>query len=168
MHPLQIALFTYSTKPRGSVVHTLELAEALHRLGHQVCIYALDKDGKGFDYPLSCDYQPIPAHPGSTKIDALIEQHIQEFVEYLKRCNPIYDCYHAQDCISANALFILRQELQIYHFVRTVHHIEDYSSPYLQQCQERSIREADLCLCVSDRLAGRTSAALPNPRPTGD
>ncbi len=145
-----IALYTYSTKPRGSVIHTLELAEALHRLGHQVCIYALDKDGKGFDYPLSGDYEPIPAHPASIEIDALIQQRIQEFVEYLKRSNPIYDCYHAQDCISANALAILRQERQIPHFVRTVHHIEDYSSPYLQQCQERSIREANLCLCVSD------------------
>jgi glycosyltransferase-like protein len=147
---LKIALLTYSTKPRGSVIHTLELAEALHHLGHQVCIYALDKDGKGFDYPLSCDYEPIPAHPAPTEIDALIGQRIQEFVEYLKQSNQIYDCYHAQDCISANALAILRQERQIPHFVRTVHHIEDYSSSYLQQCQERSIREADLCLCVSE------------------
>ena len=148
---MKIALFTYSTKPRGSVIHTLEFAEALHRLGHQVCIYALDKDGKGFDYPLSCDYEAIPAHPAPAEIDVLIQQRIQEFVEYLKQSNQIYDCYHAQDCISANALAILRQERQIPHFVRTVHHIEDYSSPYLQQCQERSIREANLCLCVSDR-----------------
>lgn len=148
---LKIALLTYSTKPRGSVIHTLELAEALHHLGHQVCIYALDKDGKGFDYPLSCDYEPIPAHPAPTEIDALIGQRIQEFVEFLKRSNQIYDCYHAQDCISANALAILRQDQQIPHFLRTVHHIEDYSSLYLQQCQERSIREADLCLCVSER-----------------
>jgi glycosyltransferase-like protein len=148
---LKIALFTYSTKPRGSVIHTLELAEALHRLGHQVCIYALDKDGKGFDYSLSCDYKPIPAHPAPTEIDALIQQRIQEFVEYLKQSNLNYDCYHAQDCISANALAILRKDQQIPHFVRTVHHIEDYSSRYLQQCQERSIREADLCLCVSAR-----------------
>lgn len=146
-----IAIYTYSTKPRGSVIHTLELAEALHRLGHQVCIYALDKDGKGFDYPLSCDYEAIPAHPAPAEIDALIQQRIQEFVEYLKQSNQIYDCYHAQDCISANALAILRQEQRIPHFVRTVHHIEDYSNPYLQQCQERSIREANLCLCVSDR-----------------
>jgi len=149
---LKIALLTYSTKPRGSVIHTLELAEALHHLGHQVCIYALDKDGKGFDYSLNCDYEPIPARSAPTEIDALIEQRIQEFVAYLKQSHQIYDCYHAQDCISANALATLRQERQISHFVRTVHHIEDYSSPYLQQCQERSIREADLCLCVSDRV----------------
>ncbi|MEO0987702.1 MAG: MSMEG_0565 family glycosyltransferase, partial [Cyanobacteria bacterium J06639_14] len=37
---MKIALLTYSTKPRGSVVHTWELAEALTDLGHTVCIYA--------------------------------------------------------------------------------------------------------------------------------
>jgi glycosyltransferase-like protein len=146
---LKIALFTYSTKLRGSVIHTLELAEALHNLGHQVCIYALDKDGKGFDYPLSCDYQLIPAQAAPPTIDGLIQQRIQEFVDYLNQTQLIYDCYHAQDCISANALAILVQRQQIHHFVRTVHHLEDYSSSYLQQCQELSIQGAKLCLSVS-------------------
>lgn len=149
--PLRIALLTYSTKPRGSVIHTLELAEALSLLGHQVCIYALDKDGKGFDYPLSCGYQLIAARPACDQIDALIQQRIQEFVEHLSQSEFNYDCYHAQDCISANALAILVNYQRIPHFIRTVHHIEDYSSPYLQQCQDKSIRQADLCLCVSDR-----------------
>jgi glycosyltransferase-like protein len=148
---LRIALLTYSTKPRGSVIHTLELAEALHSLGHHVCVYALDKDGKGFDRDLSCEYQNIPAQPAPTDIDALIGQRIQEFVDYLSESDQTYDYYHAQDCISANALAILRQRQEIPHFIRTVHHIEDFSSPYLQQCQDRSIREPDLCLCVSDR-----------------
>jgi glycosyltransferase-like protein len=147
--PLRIALLTYSTKLRGSVVHTLELAEALQALGHQVCVYALDKEGQGFDRSLTCDHTLIPAQPAPTTLDALIQQRIQEFVEGLSQSDLIYDCYHAQDCIGANALAILRQRHQIPHFVRTVHHIEDYSSPYLQQCQTRSIREPDLCLCVS-------------------
>lgn len=149
--PLKIALLTYATKPRGSVIHTLELAEALHQLGHQVCVYALDKDGKGFDYPLSCDRVLIPAQPAPAEIDALIQQRIQEFVDHFGQSDQIYDCYHAQDCISANALVQLRQQKKIPHLIRTVHHIEDYKSPYLQQCQDRSIRDADRCLCVSDR-----------------
>jgi glycosyltransferase-like protein len=149
--PLKIALFTYSTKPRGGVIHTLELAEALHNLGHSVCVYALDKDGQGFDYPLSCAYQPVPARSAPAEIEALIQQRIQEFVEFLSPSRLTYDCYHAQDCISANALAILKQAAQIPHFLRTVHHIEDYSSPYLQQCQDRSIRFADRCLCVSEQ-----------------
>lgn len=149
--PLRIALFTYSTKPRGSVIHTIELASALHSLGHFVCIYALDKDGYGFDYSLPCQYQPVPAFPVEGSIEQLIRQRIQEFVDFLEKDLKIhtYDCYHAQDCISANALALLRQRQMIPHFIRTVHHIEDFNSPYLQQCQERSIYEPNLCLCVS-------------------
>jgi glycosyltransferase-like protein len=149
--PLKIALLTYSIKPRGSVVHTLELAEALHNLGHFVCIYALDKDGLGFERSPSCNTALIPAQFAPADMDRLIQQRIQEFVNHLAQERQTYDIYHAQDCIGANALLTLRQQQKISHFVRTVHHIEDYPSLYLQNCQERSIREADLCFCVSDR-----------------
>ena len=151
---LRIALFTYSTKPRGSVIHTLELAEALQTLGHQVCIFALDKVRSGFDRTLSCEFRLIPAREASNEIDLLIKQRIQEFVDdlinYSQNSQLDYDIYHAQDCISANALAILRSRQIIPHFIRTIHHIEDYNSPYLRNCQDRSIREASLCLCVSD------------------
>ena len=146
---LRIALFTYSTKPRGSVVHTLELAEALTGLGHEVWVYALSKDSSGFDRPFSCHTCLIPTQPAPLDMDALIHQRIQEFVEYLIQHPPNADIYHAQDCLSANALAALRQQQVIPHFVRTVHHVEAYSSIYLQQCQDKSIRAADLCLCVS-------------------
>lgn len=148
---LHIALFTYATKPRGSVVHTLELAEALQDLGQQVCIYALDKDRVGFYRPPSCADRLVPSQPVTGGIDDLIKQRIQEFVDFLSNSNQTYDCYHAQDCISANALAVLRSRNQIPHFIRTVHHIEDYNSPYLHACQERSIRDPDLCLCVSTK-----------------
>jgi len=151
MQILRIAFFTYSTKPRGSVVHTLELAEALQDLGQQVCVYALDKDGTGFYRPLRCPYELVPAQPVTGGIDTLIEQRIQEFVNYLSQVEQIYDCYHAQDCISANAIAVLKYRNQIPHFIRTVHHIEDFNSPYLQDCQDKSIRDPDLCLCVSTR-----------------
>lgn len=149
--PQRIAFLTYSTKPRGSVIHTLELAEALHALGHSVCVYALDKDGQGFDWPMKCDRILIPAQPAPGTIDILIHQRIQEFVQHFQQNQTDYDIYHAQDCIGANALAQLKQQGRIQHFVRTVHHVEDFASPYLQQCQDRSIREPDLCLCVSQR-----------------
>lgn len=60
---LNIALFTYSTKPRGGVIHTIELAEALEAVGHNVCIYALDKDNLGFHRPLHCPNKLIPTKP---------------------------------------------------------------------------------------------------------
>lgn len=149
---MKIALFTYSTKPRGSVVHTLELAEALTQLGHEVWVYALSKDGSGFDRPFSGHTCLVPAQPAPNEMDALIHQRIQELVDYLTKYPPNCDIYHAQDCLTANAVFCLRQKQLIPHFVRTVHHIEDYSSIYLQQCQDKSIQEADLCVSVSDRV----------------
>ncbi len=148
---MKIALLTYSTQPRGSVVHTWELATALHQLGHTVAIYALDKGGQGGYRPLPCGFYGIAAAPAPAAIDDLIRQRIQEFVTYLGAVDQTYDIYHAQDCIGANALVQLRQQGKVPHVVRTVHHVEDYASPYLRQCQDTSIRQTDLCLCVSDR-----------------
>ena len=42
--PLSVGLFTYSTLPRGSVVHTACVADALQDAGCQVTVYALDKE----------------------------------------------------------------------------------------------------------------------------
>jgi glycosyltransferase-like protein len=141
------------------VIHTLELAEALHNEGHQVCVYALDKDNLGFHRTLNCPSKLVPAKPvadrqlllqgDSDPVDELIKQRINEFVDYLGQEELKYDIYHAQDCISANALKSLRDCQQIPHFIRTVHHIDQFNSAYLQECHDRSILEPDLCLCVS-------------------
>jgi glycosyltransferase-like protein len=147
---LRIALLTYSTKPRGGVVHTVELAEALDRLGHQVCIFALDKDGGDFYRPLTCKHRRVPTQPAEPSIDRLVQQRIQEYIDYFQHHGEQYDIYHAQDCISANALVALRGlGVRIPYIVRTVHHVDDYTSPYLQDCQEKSILQPDRCLCVS-------------------
>ncbi|MEM9266594.1 MAG: MSMEG_0565 family glycosyltransferase [Cyanobacteria bacterium P01_F01_bin.13] len=148
--PLHIALLTYSTKPRGSVIHTLELAQALAELGHHPCVFALDKDGQGFHRPTPFQTCPVPADPCDKDIDQLIQQRIEEFVTFFQTHRQNYDIYHAQDCLSANALAILKKQGRIPHFVRTIHHIEDFQSPYLQDCQEKSIHQPDRCLCVSD------------------
>jgi len=146
---LNIALLTYSTKPRGGVIHTIELAQALHALKQNVCVYALDKDGAGFYRPLNYPYQLVPTRSAPKTIDALIQQRIKEFADYLEKSPQKYDIYHAQDCISANALSLLRDKHLISQFIRTVHHLDEFNSLYLQQCHDRSINEPDLCLCVS-------------------
>lgn len=148
--PLQIALFTYSTKPRGGVIHTIELAEALQKLGQEVCIFALDKDNLGFHRSISCHAKLVPTKSAPQSIDELIKQRIQEFIDYLVEEKTQYDIYHSQDCISANALKILRDKGIISGFIRTVHHIDEFNSFYLQECHDRSIVEPNLCLCVSN------------------
>ena len=168
---LNIALFTYSTKPRGGVIHTIELGEALQAAGHNVCIYALDKDNLGFHRPLKCPSKLVPTKPATDRslllqrqenyvkgkldtenldpVDTLIKQRIQEFIDYLIQEKTQYDIYHSQDCISSNALKVLRDKQIIIHFIRTVHHIDEFNSPYLQKCHDRSIVEPNLSLCVS-------------------
>ncbi len=50
---MKIALLTYSTKPRGGVVHTLALAEALAALGEDVTVWSLGRGGdEGFFRPV--------------------------------------------------------------------------------------------------------------------
>jgi glycosyltransferase-like protein len=127
----------------------MQLAEALQVLGHQVCIFALDKDGTGFCRPIACQYELVPTQPALPSTDRLVQQRIQEYLDYFSQHDLSYDIFHAQDCISANALVMLRDRQQIPHVIRTVHHIDEYNSPYLQQCQTRSILAPDLCLCVS-------------------
>ncbi|MDJ0708261.1 MAG: MSMEG_0565 family glycosyltransferase [Leptolyngbyaceae cyanobacterium MO_188.B28] len=147
---LRIALLTYSTKPRGSVIHTLELAQALADLAHQPWVFALDKEGRGFHRSVAFKTTAISAQSCHGGIDQLIRQRIGEFVHFFEQHQEQYDIYHAQDCLSANALACLKAQGRIPHFVRTVHHIEDFQSPYLRDCQEKSIYQPDRCLCVSE------------------
>jgi hypothetical protein len=42
---VRIALLSYSTKPRGGVVHTLALAEALATAGQDVTVWTLGRGG---------------------------------------------------------------------------------------------------------------------------
>ena len=65
----EIALVTYSTKPRGGVVHTLSLAEALQRAGLRVHIVTLGEPGSGFFRPTSVPFTVVPAPPRGTSLE---------------------------------------------------------------------------------------------------
>jgi len=171
MSALSIGLFTYSSKPRGSVVHAACLAEALAGAGHDVTLYALEKEGEGFFRPLRCRLLLVPARPAPSAIETLVAQRIEELADFLTTLRPEHDVAHAQDCLSASGLLVARTRgvLSSALLCRTVHHVEQFESPYLERCQARSIREAELCLSVSratqrDVLAsyGRPSSLVSN------
>lgn len=160
--PLRIALFTYSTRPRGGVVHALELAEALTARGQQVHLFALEKPGRsGFFRPTNVPTSFIPVDERLDEaMDERVARYIDAYVDFLDRelsGGEGYDIYHAEDCISANALVRLRRGGRIPLVVRTVHHVDDFTSPGLISCQRDSIVEPDVVLAVSrwwrDRLA---------------
>jgi glycosyltransferase-like protein len=161
-NPLRVALFTYSTKPRGGVVHTLSLAEQLQALGHEVHIFALGKDQQGgFVRPTAVPFTLIPteATTEDEPLDERIQRYIETYYQFLSHHRPAsFDIYHAQDCISANALWRAREEGLLSWFVRTVHHIDDFTSPVLIECQNHSIYRPDHRLVVSKYWRQRLAA----------
>ncbi|MEC5399859.1 MSMEG_0565 family glycosyltransferase [Uliginosibacterium sp. H1] len=151
---LRIALLTHSINPRGGVVHTLELGQALHEAGHQVTLLAPARPGERFfrDTPCEVSLVPIGATPASV-VD-MVAQRIAAYVAHLTallahRELEHFDILHAQDSISGNALAVLKQQGVIPHFVRTVHHLDDFADPQLAQWQRIAWQEADRVLCVS-------------------
>jgi glycosyltransferase-like protein len=146
---LPIGLLTYSTKPRGSVVHAACLAEALTRLGVDTKLYALSKQGDGFFRELAARLVLLPAGPAPAESDALIRQRIAEMAAGLREVGVRGAIYHSEDCLAANGLQAARHALRPALSVRTVHHVEHFESPYLAECQRKSVLGADRLLVVS-------------------
>ena len=150
MKRLRIALLTYSTKPRGGVTHTINLAESLARLGHDVHVYALST-GKGFPSEAGVPHTLIQCPVKEYwSMDDKITDYIDTYTTYLAAEGLDYDILHAEDCISANALLNLREMRLIDYYVRTVHHVDDFTSACLIECQDKSLREPDYLIAVSE------------------
>ncbi len=164
-------MLTYSVKPRGGVVHALEVAEALARRGHAVELMALARAGEGLFREPRVPLRIVRHVPLDAPFDARIAAMLETYTEGLR---PIlaggrYDIVHAQDCLSANAALALRDEGAIEQVIRTVHHVDDFTSPSLVECQDRSIMAPDHVLCVSapwvERLRGEfgvSAGLVPN------
>jgi glycosyltransferase-like protein len=148
---VKVALLSYSTKPRGGVVHTLALAEALAGLGVDVTVWTLGRGGDdGFFRPVDPAVRlavvPFPDVPG----EGVGERVLRSISVLRNKFDPSgYDIVHAQDCISANAAG---------RCVRTVHHIDHFTTPELAACHERAIVEPYAHVCVSASVAAELRA----------
>ncbi|KRB73173.1 glycosyl transferase family 1 [Nocardioides sp. Root190] len=145
---MRIALLTYSTKPRGGVVHTLALAEALAALGEQVDVWTLGRDGdttffRPVDPRVGVRAVPFPAVDGED-VGARIVRSIAVLRAAFGAERAAYDVVHAQDCISANAALPC---------LRTIHHLDQFTTPELAACHERAVVEPIGRICVSEAVA---------------
>lgn len=145
---LRIALLTYSTKPRGGVVHTLALAEALARSGQDVTVWTLGRGGdRGFfrevDPAVRVRVVVLPEIEGEG-VGPRVQRSIRTLGAALAPERDGFDVVHAQDCISANAAD---------RPIRTVHHLDEFSTAELAACHERAIREPVAHVCVSEPVA---------------
>ena len=116
-------------------------------------VYALDKDRRGFFRPLRARLALVPASPTPSSTAELVRTRATELADHLARAAPEHDVYHAEDCLTANGLLELRSRGRAVDLVRTVHHVEAFTDPRLEGCQRRSIREAALCMAVSEATA---------------
>ncbi|RYJ07532.1 MAG: MSMEG_0565 family glycosyltransferase [Actinomycetales bacterium] len=141
---MRIALLTYSSKPRGGVVHTLALAEALAALGEDVHVWTLARGGdraffRPVDAAVTVHAVPFEAVDGED-VGARIVRSIAELRRAFAPHRGGYDVVHAQDCISANAAMPC---------VRTIHHLDEFTTPELAACHERAVVEPVARICVS-------------------
>jgi glycosyltransferase-like protein len=145
---MRVALLTYSTKPRGGVVHTLALAESLADLGVEVDVWTL---GRGGDTTF---FRPVAAKVGvravhfeahdEEPVGIRIMRSITVLAEAFQSRRGDYDIIHAQDCISANAAMPC---------IRTIHHLDHFTTPQLAACHERAVVEPAYRICVSAAVA---------------
>jgi glycosyltransferase-like protein len=151
---LKIALLTYSTRPRGGVVHTLALAEALVAAGASVTVWTLGR-GPGTTFFRAVDPRveqvivPMDERDGE-EIGARILRSIATLRDAFDSGLHGYDIVHAQDCLSANAAGP--------RCIRTVHHIDHFTTPELAACHERAIVEPYAHICVSAAVAAELRA----------
>jgi len=155
---LRVALLTYSTKPRGGVVHTLNLAEALAGIGVDVTVWSLARAGdRGFfrdvDPAVAVRLVEFVDYAGDTVTDRIVRSIN---ILHAAFTSDDYDIVHAQDCISANA---------VASCIRTIHHLDQFTTPILVQCHEKAITDPYARICVSQAVADEVGRGW-NLRPT--
>lgn len=142
---MRIALLTYSTKPRGGVVHTLALAEALADRGHAVTVWTLGRGGDAVFFRPVSPSVAVRVVPFAPDPDETVGQRIMRSIDTLRAAfTEDYDIVHAQDCISANA---------VPWCIRTIHHLDQFTTPQLADCHEKAITHPVARICVSAAVA---------------
>ena len=157
---LAIALLTHSVNPRGGVVHTLELADALHARVHRVTVFAPAAPGQAMFRPTRCAIELVAVAAGHPGVVEMVATRRAAFVDHLSRRirSQRFDVLHAQDAIGGNALADLVERGEIDGFLRTVHHLDAFDEPRLMAWQQRAFAQASQVLCVSRTWCDRLQA----------
>ena len=155
---MRVRLSTYSTKPRGGVVHTLALAEALARAGHDVEVWALSRGGdtaffRAVDPRVRTRLVAVDERDGES-VGERIVRSIALLRDALVGADTV-DVRHAQDCLTANAEGAAAGYGDLW---RTVHHLDTFTTPELVACHERAVVEPAALVCVSSAVAAEVRA----------
>jgi glycosyltransferase-like protein len=158
--PMRIALLTHSVNPRGGVVHTLELANALHERGHHVAVLAPAMPGQRLFRETRCQVELVAVAEPAANVVEMVATRRAAFVRHLSKLLRVqrFDILHAQDSIGGNALADLCDAGAIDTFVRTVHHLDRFEDERLMEWQRRAYERASQVFCVSQTWCDRLLA----------
>jgi glycosyltransferase-like protein len=160
-----VLLICHSTRPRGGLVHTLSLGEALLAAGVDVRLVALGDPAAGLFRPTPLPHTIVPAPPPAETLEERVFQAVDALEAGLGQLLPPGPAVlHAQDCIAARAAARIRDGHALTGprprtvVVRTVHHVDDFTTPALIECQQRAILDPDRVLVVSEHWRERLAA----------
>ena len=163
--PGPVLLICHSTRPRGGLVHTLSLGEALLADGVDVRLVALGDPAAGLFRPTAMAHTIVAAPPPAETLEERVFQSVDALEAGLAQLLPPGPALlHAQDCIAARAACRIRDGHALTGprpqtvVVRTVHHVDDFTTPALIECQQRAVVDPDRVLVVSDHWRERLAA----------
>lgn len=151
---MRLALLTYSTKLRGGVAHTLNLAEALAAQGVEVTVWSLARRGdRGFfrdvDSSVAVWLVDFPEWDAETVTAGIVRSIDLLGTAFAADTRDPYGIGHAQDCVSVNAVDTC---------IRTIHHLDEFITPVLADCHENAVVRPYARICVSAAVAAEVAA----------
>jgi glycosyltransferase-like protein len=137
-------------------VHTLHLAEALQRLGEPVRVVAVGDPAEGLFRPTTVPTTVVGAPSSGPTLEERVIAAVDALTEALSELAAGAAVLHAQDCIAARAAARVRDAAGgALPVVRTVHHVDAFTTPALVDCQRQAILEPDRVLVVSEHWRRR-------------
>jgi glycosyltransferase-like protein len=131
-------------------VHTLSLAGAMADREMPVRLIALGNPDQDFFRPVRAPYSLVPASPPADTLEKRVFNSIDDLEAGLAKVADEVDIFHTQDCISARAAARVRDAGADVQVVRTVHHVDDFTTQALIDCQRKAIEEPDRIVVVSE------------------
>lgn len=132
-------------------MHTLSLAEALVARGASVHVFSLGEPGGTFFRDVTVPYTLIPAPAHLPTLEERVFASVDALERGLGEVAGDFDILHTQDCISARAAARVRDAGAPITVVRTVHHVDDFTTQALIDCQRQAILEPDHLIVVSEQ-----------------
>jgi glycosyltransferase-like protein len=139
-------------------VHTLSLADAMTDKTMPVRVVALGDPALGFFRPVKAAHSFVKPSPPAETLEKRVFASIDDLEAGLTSIVDEVDVFHTQDCISARAAARVRDAGAAVRVVRTVHHVDDFTTTALIECQRKAIEEPDSLVVVSEDWRNRLKA----------